>query len=89
MDSLWFNKIELELSDGNRPDSRHSALYREDDATTGDPYNSHDLPKEPLSLIWIPICGGCMTAAHHSREHESQVENSVIPGSGGQLYQEQ
>ena len=59
MDSPWFNEVELELSDGNRPNSRHSALYREDDfitqERTGDPYDSHNLPKEPLPLIWIPI----------------------------------
>ena len=24
-------------------------------ARTGDPYDSHNLPKEPLALIWIPI----------------------------------
>ena len=29
VDSPWFDKIELELSDGNRPDSRYSDLYRE------------------------------------------------------------
>ena len=29
VDSPWFDEIELELSDGNRPDSRYSDLYRE------------------------------------------------------------
>lgn len=29
VDSPWFNEIELELSDGNRPDSRYTDLYRE------------------------------------------------------------
>jgi len=29
VDSPWFDEIELELSDGNRPDSRYTDLYRE------------------------------------------------------------
>lgn len=29
VDSPWFDEIELELSSGNRPDSRHTVLYRE------------------------------------------------------------
>ena len=29
VDSPWFDEIELELSDGNRPDSRFTDLYRE------------------------------------------------------------
>lgn len=29
VDSPWFNKIELELSDGNRPDSPYTDLYRQ------------------------------------------------------------
>ena len=29
VDTPWFNEIELELSDGNRPESRYSDLYRE------------------------------------------------------------
>ena len=29
VDSPWFDEIELELSDGNRPESRYSDLYRE------------------------------------------------------------
>ena len=29
VDSPWFDEIELELSDGNRPESRFSDLYRE------------------------------------------------------------
>ncbi len=28
IDSPWFDKIEIELSDGNRPDSRYCELYR-------------------------------------------------------------
>lgn len=32
VDSPWFDKIELELSDGNRPDSRYTELYREYEA---------------------------------------------------------
>ena len=32
VDSPWFDKIELELSDGNRPDSRYTQLYREYEA---------------------------------------------------------
>lgn len=29
VDSPWFGKIDLELSDGNRPDSKYTDLYRE------------------------------------------------------------
>mgnify|MGYP004508328547 FL=1 len=29
VDTPWFNEIELELSDGNRPESRYTDLYRE------------------------------------------------------------
>ena len=29
MDSPWFDEIELELSDGNRPDSPYTDLYRQ------------------------------------------------------------
>lgn len=32
VDSPWFDKIEVELSDGNRPDSRYTELYREYEA---------------------------------------------------------
>lgn len=48
-----------ELSDGNY--AAGFAEYAElcdafiTQADTGDPYDSHNLPSEPLSLIWIPI----------------------------------
>ena len=32
VDSPWFDEIELELSDGNRPDSLYTDLYRHDEA---------------------------------------------------------
>lgn len=53
------NQIKPDLSDGN-----YAAAFSEyaelcDDfitqARNGDPYDSHNLPSEPLSLIWIPI----------------------------------
>lgn len=53
-------KITTELSGGNF--SAAFEIYAQlcDDfisqARTGNPYNSDNLPREPLSLVWIPIC---------------------------------
>lgn len=53
------NQIKSDLSDGN-----YAAAFSEyaelcDDfitqAKTGEPYNKSNLPREPLSLVWIPI----------------------------------
>lgn len=52
-------QIKENLSDGDFSEAFDKFTELCDDfitqARTGDPYDSHNLPKEPLSLIWIPI----------------------------------
>ena len=52
-------QIKGELSDGNFAGAFDKFAYLCDDfitqARTGEPYDVKNLPKEPLSLIWIPI----------------------------------
>ena len=52
-------QIKEDLSDGDFSEAFDKFVGLCDDfitqARSGDPYDSHNLPKEPLSLIWIPI----------------------------------
>ena len=52
-------QIKGDLSDGNFAGAFDKFAYLCDDfitqARTGEPYDVKNLPKEPLSLIWIPI----------------------------------
>ncbi len=53
------NQITPDLSEGNYVAAFTSYSQLCDDfitqARTGEPYDSNNLPKEPLSLIWIPV----------------------------------
>ena len=48
VDSPWFNKIELELSDGNRPDSPYTDLYRRYEAQMHTLADLLSAPQEPV-----------------------------------------
>ena len=78
-------QIKEDLSDGDFSEAFDKFVGLCDDfitqARSGDPYDSHNLPKEPLSLIWIPISiavGVCPVSYTHLDVYKRQVYHITV-----------
>ena len=87
------NKIKEHLSDGDYAAAFNTFAELCDDfitkARTGKPYDSGNMPKEPMKPGWIlvAVIAGFILSFITVGTDEGQAQNSALPAGGEQLYE--